>query len=87
MAYERDGQVWPTYGAYLRSKNLKTAYCRSHIGQDATRQKRWDAELNAFDAAVAQGIMPAGTSMRKIREAVEVSNKTGVAYNASPAGV
>ena len=44
--------------------------------------KQWDGELQAYRDARAQGIQPAGTSMRKIREAVEISNKTGVAYQA-----
>lgn len=73
-----------TFGECQRAKSISIGYCRSHLGQDSTRQKKWDAELNAFDSAVAQGIMPAGTSMRKIREAVEISNRTGVAYDASP---
>lgn len=48
--------------------------------------KKWDAELNAYSAARKQGIQPAGTSMAKIKEAVEKSNKAGKAYDANTGG-
>ena len=44
--------------------------------------KAFNKELDAYKEAKAQGIQPAGTSMRKIREAVEASDKLGRAYNA-----
>ena len=49
----------------------------------STPQKRWDAELNAYSDAVRQGIQPAGTSMNKIQDAVEISQRTGRAFDAS----
>jgi hypothetical protein len=44
--------------------------------------KKWNAELKAYKDARAQGIQPSGTSMKKIQEAVDISNKTGKAYGA-----
>lgn len=44
--------------------------------------KKWDKELQAYRDARAQGIQPAGTSLKQVREAVEISNKTGKAYQA-----
>lgn len=44
--------------------------------------KKWDKELQAYRDARAQGIQPAGTSMKKIQEAVRISNETGKAYGA-----
>lgn len=44
--------------------------------------KKWDKELQAYRDARAQGIQPAGTSMKQVRDAVEISNKTGKAYQA-----
>ena len=44
--------------------------------------KKWDKELQAYRDARAQGIQPAGTSMKKIQEAVKISNETGKAYGA-----
>lgn len=71
-----------TFGACLRAKNIRVAYCQSASGKDATAQKKWDAELQAFRDANAQGIEPAGSSMRQIRAAVEASNATGEAFKA-----
>jgi len=70
-----------TYGECLRSKSLRIAYCNSAGGSDASRQKRWDAELNEYRAAVSQGIEPDSTATRDIRKAVDWSEKTGVAYS------
>lgn len=70
-----------SWGECIRSKDFRVAYCQSASGHDATRQRRWDAELNEYRAAVAQGIEPDSTATRDIRQAVDWSNKTGVAYS------
>lgn len=44
--------------------------------------KKWTAELKAYKDARAQGIQPAGTSMRHIQEAHKASEVLGKAYNA-----
>lgn len=44
--------------------------------------KEWDNELKAYRHARAQGIQPAGTSMKKIREAMKASETLGKPYNA-----
>jgi hypothetical protein len=49
---------------------------------DSLPQKKWDAELSAYRSARAEGIQPSGTTMKKINEAKEASEKLGVAYNA-----
>ena len=49
---------------------------------DATRQKKWDAELKEYADAVASGIQPETTQSSGIRAAVEWSEKTGKAYSA-----
>jgi hypothetical protein len=43
-------------------------------------QKSWDSELSAYRSARSQGIQPDGTTMPKIRAAMEYSDATGVAY-------
>lgn len=63
----------------MRAKHAVIAY--SGIGGgDATAQRKWDNELKAYRDARAQGIEPRGTSMEKIREAVELSDRAGAAY-------
>ena len=52
---------------------------------DATREvsdKKWNAELNAYANARAQGMQPAGTSMKEIQAAYTASETLGQAYNA-----
>lgn len=73
----------PTYGAHLRSKNLRVGYARSAAGMDATTQKRWDAELEAYRDARSQGIQPAGTRMSQVRAALDASDASGSAFDAS----
>lgn len=83
MTYVRDDVEYASYGAYLRGKSIRIEGCRSAVGgPDRTRQKRWDAELDAYKAARAQGIQPAGTTMPKVRQAVELSNSAGMAFDA-----
>jgi len=44
-------------------------------------RKKWDAELNAYADARRQGIQPAGTSMKAIKDAHKASENLGKAYN------
>lgn len=65
----------------MRAANLRIAYCQSSTGGgDYTAQKKWDKELDLYRSARKQGIQPDGTSTKKIRKALEISDKTGVAY-------
>jgi hypothetical protein len=47
--------------------------------------KKWNGELDAYRAARAQGIQPAGTSMAHVKAAVEASNVMGSAFDADTA--
>lgn len=67
-----------TFGECMRSKNLSLNPNLSDTGAS----KAWDGELQAYRDARAQGIQPAGTSMAKVQEAIEISNRTGKAFNA-----
>lgn len=71
-----------SWGECLRASNIQMNPGDAASGKPMTN-KKWDAELQAYRDARAQGIQPAGTSMAKIKQAVEISNKTGVAYQAS----
>jgi len=72
-----------TFGECIRAMNLKVGYCRSAAGWDLTRQKAWDKELSDYRDARRQGIQPEGTSTAKIRQAVDISNKAGKAFDAA----
>lgn len=70
------------WGECARAANLKIAYAGIG-GGDYSSQKRWDAELAAYKDARAQGIQPKGTKMKDIRAAVEISDKSGKAFDAT----
>jgi hypothetical protein len=42
--------------------------------------KKWDKELDLYASARKQGIQPDGTSTAKVQQALDISEKTGVAY-------
>lgn len=71
-----------TFGECLRAKNIGIAYCASARGHDYTAEKQKDRELAFYKDARKQGIQPASTFTKDIRQAVDVSNATGVAYDA-----
>ena len=70
-----------TYIECLQASNLQinTGDAGRAEGMSA---KRWDGELKAYRDARAEGIQPAGTTMRQIVEAKKASDKLGAAYNA-----
>lgn len=74
-----------TFGECIRAKGLHVGYCRSAFGHDRTAQKAWDSELSLYANARRQGIQPAGTKTSQIRAALDNSDRTGTAYNASEA--
>ena len=70
-----------SWGECLRASNLQlNAGDAKHT--TSVSKKKWDAELNAYKNARSQGIQPAGTTMAKVRQAVEISEKTGKAFDA-----
>lgn len=67
------------FGCKALGLQLNTGDANSNL---RVSNKKWDKELQAYRDARAQGIQPAGTSMKKIQEAVKISNETGKAYGA-----
>lgn len=71
----------PTKDHKSYSACLRAGAPQLSIGVDKTfKQKAWDNELSEYRKARAQGIQPDGTTLHKVRKAVEISNATGVAY-------
>lgn len=71
------------FGCKAQSLQLNTG---DAAGNKSMSAKKWDAELNAYASARKQGIQPDGTSMKKITEALDKSNKAGKAYDANTGG-
>lgn len=83
MATLHQIQVHPEYvpGCFgCKVSTQRIGYC-GNKGQDATRQKRWDAELASYKSAVESGIQPESTQGPAIRAAVDWSEKTGLPYS------
>lgn len=66
-----------TWGECVRDKGLRIGYC-GQGGGDATKQKKLDADLQAYRDARRQGIQPKTTRIEDTRAAVEISNKVGL---------
>jgi hypothetical protein len=71
-----------SWGACAREANMRIAWAASARGLDLTAQKRWDGELDAYASARAAGIQPKSTSLKHTRKAMELSEKSGVAFDA-----
>lgn len=75
------GQGCPTFGACIRRKGIRVAYCQSWKNFDYTRAKRNDRELAEYKSARDQGIQPNGTQIHQTRAALDFSDSIGVAYD------
>jgi hypothetical protein len=67
------------FGCKALTVDLNPGEANSRLTMSA---KKWDKELALYRTARSQGIQPDGTSTAKIRKAIDVSNKTGIAYGA-----
>jgi len=70
-----------SWGDCLRASNLQLNPGDADSNKVMTSRK-WNGELDAYSAARAQGIQPAGTKLQQVQAAVEASEKLGRAYDA-----
>jgi hypothetical protein len=70
-----------SYIECLKASNLQINTGDAGRAETMT-SKKWDGELKAYRDARAEGIQPAGTTMKAINEAKAASDKLGAAYNA-----
>lgn len=83
MATLHEIQTHPEYveGCFgCKAATLQIGYC-GKAGQDATTQKRWDAELDLYASAVKSGIQPESTKTGAIRAAMDWSEKNSKPYS------
>ena len=74
-----------SWGDCLRASNLQLNAgdaAGAYVANGWT-DKKWNAELDLYRSARAQGIQPDGTTTAKVRQALDVSDKTGVAYGSA----
>lgn len=65
-----------SYGECMRSKNAKVA------GYDVSAQKKADKNLDNYESARRYGIQPASTRKHDVDAAIQISEKTGTAFEA-----
>jgi len=68
-----------SWGDCLRASNIHMNAGDAKSGLQQTK-KQTDKELALYRAARKQGIQPESTRTKDIQSAIEISNKTGVAY-------
>jgi hypothetical protein len=73
----------PCFGCKAKGLQLSTG---DAAGNKAMPAKKWNKELNMYREARRQGIQPAGTTEKAVRDALEKSDKAGKAYNANVSG-
>jgi hypothetical protein len=56
------------------------------INLRATPNNAWDRELETYRSAREQGIQPTGTTLQATRDALDISDHTGKAFDAGAGG-
>lgn len=84
MSLHRE-RVHPTFvegcfGCKASSIQLAAGDAGGDLVSNGWTNKKWDKELELYRSARAQGVQPDGTSTKKIQKALDISDKTGVAY-------
>lgn len=70
-----------TFGACIRAKGIRIGWARSAAGLDRSEDKAKERELALYKSARDQGVQPDGTRTRQSQMALEVSDRTGRAYD------
>lgn len=68
------------FACKIQTLQLNTGDANGNLVANNWNNKKWDRELDLYASARKQGIQPDGTSTAKIRQAMDVSDKTGYAY-------
>lgn len=71
-----------SWGECLRASNIQMnpGDASGALVSNGWTNKKWDKELSLYESARKQGIQPDGTTTAKIQKALDISDKTGVAY-------
>lgn len=71
-----------SFAACLRGAGVRVAYSNSAKNLDASTQKKWDADLDYYRSARAEGIQPSTTKRKDVEAAVRASDHHGSAFRA-----
>lgn len=71
-----------SYASCLRAGAPRILYANSAKGFDMTTERKWNRDIDAYKAARAEGLQPAGTARHHVEAAKAISDATGSAYQA-----
>ena len=71
------------FGCKIKTLQFATGDANGSVIASGTTQKKNTAELDAYQSAVKQGIQPNSTRTKDVQKAIDISNKTGIAFDAS----
>ena len=75
------------FGCKALTLQMNAGDAKEAIRNGGQTQREWDKELDLYKSARAQGVQPATTRTKDIQIALDISQKTGKAYDAgSPTG-
>lgn len=80
LLHEHEVYVEGCFACKVQTLQLSTGDANGSLVANGWTNKKWQKEINEYRNAKAQGIQPTGTSLSKVRAAVDQSNKTGVAF-------
>ena len=82
--YERDGEVWRSYGAWLRGKNIQVSGTLSVAGVGSRMlEKRWHRDMHAYKRLRDQGLQPPridGCADLEVNATTRFEVESGMAY-------
>lgn len=85
--HEHTEYVYGCFACKVQTLQLNTGDAHGGRVSGGWTEKKWEKELQLYRDARAQGIQPSGTSTAKIQAAMDISDKTGKAYDASRKGL
>lgn len=56
--YERNGVVWRSYGAWLRSKNIHVGSVADSVLSSSRLERRWQRDMPAYKRLREDGLQP-----------------------------
>jgi len=69
-----------SFGECARAAHLRVGWAHSAKGIDLSKEKRFQRELDVYEAAVNSGMNPDATTFQAVHEAEVLSEGSGVGY-------
>jgi hypothetical protein len=83
VEHKHDSYVHGCFACKIQTLQLSTGDANGSLVENNWTNKKWNNELDLYKQARSQGIQPDGTTTAKVRQAMDVSDKTGHAYGSA----